>query len=345
MLDCKIFRTTLSGKVMAWFNQLLTHTIENFEQLSQYFLHHFSINKRYPKKASFLFTIVQQEQESLRDYVQRFSEAVLEVPHLNHKLLASILQQSLRRGRFRESIASKAPATLDELLKRAAKYIRIEEALKPKTDTNNKRKVREWEKRDPRREGLAEGQMHMPLNNFTRQSEELKGVESSKRREKGKENLTTAGVIGVVVVWACGKRFSPSTKDIAFSRMGIGMEMLTRVNTPLVGLNGSVVKPMGDDIYITHEVEVPYLQKNRRGKRGPSPGKRMSCQYSQKEDQPRYRKESSSTKQREEKCGNNPRPCLTKKSRIEEEKLAAAEELKTYKWLKVNQRKPPRSEQ
>ncbi|KAL0316578.1 UNVERIFIED_CONTAM: hypothetical protein Sradi_5536000 [Sesamum radiatum] len=26
--------------------------------------------------------------------------------------------------------------------------------------------------------------------------------------------------------------------------MGIGMEMLTRVNTPLVGFNGSVVKPM-----------------------------------------------------------------------------------------------------
>ncbi|KAL0440335.1 UNVERIFIED_CONTAM: hypothetical protein Slati_2516500 [Sesamum latifolium] len=57
---CKIFRTTLSGKAMTWFNQLPTHTIENFEQLSQRFLHHFSINKRYPKTASYLFTVVQQ---------------------------------------------------------------------------------------------------------------------------------------------------------------------------------------------------------------------------------------------------------------------------------------------
>ncbi|KAL0434462.1 UNVERIFIED_CONTAM: hypothetical protein Slati_2780500 [Sesamum latifolium] len=91
---CKIFRTTLSRKAMAWFNQLPIHTIENFEQ-SQCCLHHFFINKRYHKTASYLFTMVQQEQESLRDYVQRFSETVLEVPHLNHELLASILQQGL----------------------------------------------------------------------------------------------------------------------------------------------------------------------------------------------------------------------------------------------------------
>ncbi|KAL0313166.1 UNVERIFIED_CONTAM: hypothetical protein Sradi_5715900 [Sesamum radiatum] len=149
----KIFRTTLSRKAMAWFNQLLVHTIENFKQLSQRFLHHFSINKRYPKTASYFFTIIQQEQESLRDYVQQFSEAVLEVPHLNHELLASILQQGLRRGRFRESIARKPPTTLDELLKRAAKYIRIEEALKPKVDSGNKRKIREGEIKDPQRKG------------------------------------------------------------------------------------------------------------------------------------------------------------------------------------------------
>ncbi|KAL0458738.1 UNVERIFIED_CONTAM: hypothetical protein Slati_0501000 [Sesamum latifolium] len=160
---CKIFCTTLSGRAMVWFNQLPTHTIESFEQLSQHFLHHFSINKRYPKTASYLFTVVQQEQEILIDYVQRFSEAVLEVPHLNHELLASILQQGLRRGRFRESIAGKPPTTLDELLKRAAKYIRIEEALKPKAEVDNKRKIR-GEKRDPRREGLADGQRHMLPN-------------------------------------------------------------------------------------------------------------------------------------------------------------------------------------
>ncbi|KAK4411717.1 hypothetical protein Sango_0244700 [Sesamum angolense] len=98
---------------MTWFNQLPIRSIDNFEQLSQRFLHHFAINKRYPKTASYLFTVIQQEQESLRDYVQRFSEAVLEVPHVNPELLASIMQQNLQRGKFSESIAGKPPATLD----------------------------------------------------------------------------------------------------------------------------------------------------------------------------------------------------------------------------------------
>ncbi|KAL0308014.1 UNVERIFIED_CONTAM: hypothetical protein Scaly_2963300 [Sesamum calycinum] len=87
----------------------------SFEQLSQRFLHHFAINKRDPKTASYLFTVTQREHESLREYVQRFSEAVLEVPHVNQELLASIMQQNLRMGRFHESIARKPPATLDEL--------------------------------------------------------------------------------------------------------------------------------------------------------------------------------------------------------------------------------------
>ncbi|KAL0315330.1 UNVERIFIED_CONTAM: hypothetical protein Sradi_5411200 [Sesamum radiatum] len=93
---CKIFRTTLAGKAMTWFNQLPSGTIDSFEQLSQRFLHHFAINKRYPKTASYLFTVIQREHESLRDYVQRFSEAVLEIPHVNPELLASIMQYKNR---------------------------------------------------------------------------------------------------------------------------------------------------------------------------------------------------------------------------------------------------------
>ncbi|KAL0426870.1 UNVERIFIED_CONTAM: hypothetical protein Slati_2861800 [Sesamum latifolium] len=114
---CKIFWTTLAGKAMVWFNQLPIGTIDSFEQLSQRFLHHFAINKR-------------------------FSEAVLEVPHVNSELLASIMQQNLRRGRFRESIAGKPPATLDEILVRAEKYIRIEETSDVRTVTPSKRRQR-----------------------------------------------------------------------------------------------------------------------------------------------------------------------------------------------------------
>ncbi|KAL0364007.1 UNVERIFIED_CONTAM: hypothetical protein Sangu_0498300 [Sesamum angustifolium] len=95
---CKVFPTTLSKRALAWFNQLPAGTIFSLEQLTQGFLHHFSMNKRVPKTAAFLFTMRQRENEPLRDYMQRFIEAVHEVPHVNHELLASIIQQNLLPG-------------------------------------------------------------------------------------------------------------------------------------------------------------------------------------------------------------------------------------------------------
>ncbi|KAL0298787.1 UNVERIFIED_CONTAM: hypothetical protein Sradi_6538500 [Sesamum radiatum] len=47
---CKLFRTTLAGKAMTWFNQLPIRSIDNFEQLSQRFLHHFAIKKDTQKR-------------------------------------------------------------------------------------------------------------------------------------------------------------------------------------------------------------------------------------------------------------------------------------------------------
>ncbi|KAL0418914.1 UNVERIFIED_CONTAM: hypothetical protein Sradi_1304900 [Sesamum radiatum] len=142
----QVFRTTLSKRALAWFNQLPSGTISTLEQLTQRFLHHFSMNKRVPKTAAFLFTIRQRENELLRDYMQRFVEVVHEVPHVNHELLASIIQQNLLPGRFKESIAGKPPSTMENLLMRSQKYIRIEESNASDPSLGIKRKDREEEK-------------------------------------------------------------------------------------------------------------------------------------------------------------------------------------------------------
>ncbi|KAL0322538.1 UNVERIFIED_CONTAM: hypothetical protein Sangu_1873100 [Sesamum angustifolium] len=164
---CKLFRTTLAGKAMTWFNQLPIGSIDNFDLSVSCTT--FAINKRYPKMAYYLFTVIQREQESLRDYVQRFSEAALEVPHVNPELLASIMQQNLRRGRFRESIAGKPPTTLDELLVRAEKYIRIEETSGGRGTTPIKRRAEdEGHSRRPLNENNQRDRRHIPPSDMTR---------------------------------------------------------------------------------------------------------------------------------------------------------------------------------
>ncbi|KAL0340408.1 UNVERIFIED_CONTAM: hypothetical protein Sradi_4557600 [Sesamum radiatum] len=139
---------------LAWFNQLPTGTISSLEQLTQRFLHHFSMNKRVPKTAAFLFTIRQRENEPLRDYMQRFVEAVHEVPHVNHELLASIIQQNLLPGKFKESIAGK-PQVHGNLLMRSQKYIRIEESNASDPSLGVKRKGREEEKEPKKKKNVS----------------------------------------------------------------------------------------------------------------------------------------------------------------------------------------------
>ncbi|XP_073119762.1 uncharacterized protein [Henckelia pumila] len=163
---CKIFRTTLSGRALTWFNKLPSGSIANLEQLTDCFIQQFSINKKYPKTAAYLFTVIQKEGECLRDYVRRFTHAVHEVLHVNHDLLAGIMQQNLRHRKFKESIAGRPPKNLEELLERAEKYIRVEESIEP--HYLNKRKREEDKpdirKRDEKRTAQSPRLQNTPLN-------------------------------------------------------------------------------------------------------------------------------------------------------------------------------------
>ncbi|XP_012835110.1 PREDICTED: uncharacterized protein LOC105955856 [Erythranthe guttata] len=136
---CKIFQTTLTDQAQTWFNGLPGGSLDGLGQLSERFLSQYSINKRYAKTGSYLFKVKQREGEPLRDYVQRFVKAVHEVPNVNHDLLADILQHNLRHVRFQESIARRPPQTLEELLNRAEKFIRIEEAVEMGLPVKRKR--------------------------------------------------------------------------------------------------------------------------------------------------------------------------------------------------------------
>ncbi|XP_012834024.1 PREDICTED: uncharacterized protein LOC105954886 [Erythranthe guttata] len=129
---CKMFRTKLSERALNWFNSLPTGSIEALSQLTDRFAHHFAINKEYAKTPAYLFTITQREGETLRNYIQRFVEASHKVPNVGGSMIAGIIQQNLKEGRFKESIAGRPPTTLEELLSRAEKHVRIEEASAPR---------------------------------------------------------------------------------------------------------------------------------------------------------------------------------------------------------------------
>ncbi|KAL8497648.1 hypothetical protein ACS0TY_021111 [Phlomoides rotata] len=74
----------------------------------------------------------QGEPESLRAFLKRFNQAALEVPTTSPEVKINALTNSLRDGDLFSSLAKKYVHTFDELLKRAEKYVTLEEVRKEK---------------------------------------------------------------------------------------------------------------------------------------------------------------------------------------------------------------------
>ena len=83
---CRSFPTTLKSATREWFTKLPTSSVDNFEQLSNTFLHHFIGGQRPKRPTDHLLTIRQGEKETLRSYVKRFTQETLEVDEADDKV-------------------------------------------------------------------------------------------------------------------------------------------------------------------------------------------------------------------------------------------------------------------
>ena len=67
------------------------------------------------KNVSHLFTIHQKESESLKDYVKRFNQAVLEVETPSDKVVIMAMMEGLRPGPLLDSLSKNVPKKLSTL--------------------------------------------------------------------------------------------------------------------------------------------------------------------------------------------------------------------------------------
>ena len=81
-------------------------------------------------------SIVQGANESLRDYLNRFTKEALNVPDLDDKVAMIELQQGTKDEFLKMSLAKCPPESMLQLQDRAGKYIKVEESMR-KTVVNN----------------------------------------------------------------------------------------------------------------------------------------------------------------------------------------------------------------
>ncbi|KAK4404385.1 hypothetical protein Sango_0807100 [Sesamum angolense] len=144
------------GAAQQWFNQLHLAVIGNFQEFCSLFLHQFASSKRQWKTELSLFSIRQKKGEPLKQYLQRFNIASLEVPSATQEVKTSAFAQGLLDGDFFKSLAKKSTARFDGLLARATKYINME-------DTQAYKREGRGEKR---KESKEEGSSKKPKTDF-----------------------------------------------------------------------------------------------------------------------------------------------------------------------------------
>ena len=133
-LLCKLFSASLRGPALAWFQKLLRYSINSFYELWAAFISHYLFSVQQKRNITSLQTILKQEEESICDFTRKFEQAVQQIKSYS---LDAILQ-NFRRSfvpstPFLESLSLYPPATMEELYKRADRYLMLEENIRVDT--------------------------------------------------------------------------------------------------------------------------------------------------------------------------------------------------------------------
>ncbi|KAF7838162.1 uncharacterized protein G2W53_006644 [Senna tora] len=107
---CRAFPSTLDGDAQLWFSDLPSRSISSFKQLSKRFTSYFATSRTIKRTAHCLKNVVQGKDESLKDFLIRFT----------------------KEGRQIQGLKMEPPRTMAEMLSRCTKYIAFEEVEQAK---------------------------------------------------------------------------------------------------------------------------------------------------------------------------------------------------------------------
>ncbi|XP_057746201.1 uncharacterized protein LOC130965458 [Arachis stenosperma] len=124
---CRCFPSFLDGPALDWFCSLPADSISRFQELAKQFEDHFAASAIYLHDSDYLTTIKQGPQESLKDYITRFTKVAMRILDLHPEVYLHAIKSGLRPGKFQETIAVSNPKTLAEFREKAKGQIDVEE--------------------------------------------------------------------------------------------------------------------------------------------------------------------------------------------------------------------------
>ena len=128
-LRCMLFSTTLTGPAKSWFDKFRRHSITSWDQLSADFRKQFRNARTLKPEASSLANIKQRKDETLKNYLARFSLAAAQARGVDDgSHLMAIRAGILPRSLLWKELQKKPVHNLAEFNRRALQAVGLEEA-------------------------------------------------------------------------------------------------------------------------------------------------------------------------------------------------------------------------
>ncbi|GKV18281.1 hypothetical protein SLEP1_g28686 [Rubroshorea leprosula] len=149
VLMCKIFPSTFRSNAGTWYYSLPPRSISSYTEMTSDFATKFS-NRRLIRKTTFeLMRVKQRDGESLKNYMSRFNDAVLEVSSFDQAMGITVVISGLKHDRFRDSLIKHPATTFSEVNDKSLKFITAEEYALAHNPTPSKNRNPEWRDENP----------------------------------------------------------------------------------------------------------------------------------------------------------------------------------------------------
>ncbi|GKV37220.1 hypothetical protein SLEP1_g45277 [Rubroshorea leprosula] len=166
-LMCKIFPSTLRGNARTWYYSLPPRSINSYTEMASAFATKFS-SRRLIRKTTFeLMRVKQRDGESLKNFMSRFNDAVLEVNSFDQAVGITVVISGLSHERFRDSLLKHPSKTFSEVNDRSLKFITVKEYALSQNLTPLKNRHSDWRDENPNRKRLRASPNRGPMSTST----------------------------------------------------------------------------------------------------------------------------------------------------------------------------------